>query len=158
VAAAAGLDAGLLVAGDDVLVIAERFAVERAGVEVEHAAGFGGEVRVADEDPGLVLPGLDRVVGEDPPDRGRGDRRHEAAGDGLVRQVRAAPPGQGHREFGGQLAGHRFDLGDLHGCEPGRAAGTPAVGQAGQALVGVAAAPVAHGVDVHLLPGGDLGV
>jgi hypothetical protein len=32
------------------------------------------------------------------------------------------------------------------------------VGQAGQALIGVAAAPVAHGVDVHPLPGGDLGV
>ena len=41
VAAAAGLDGGLLVAGDDVLVLAERFAVEGAGVQVQHAGGLG---------------------------------------------------------------------------------------------------------------------
>jgi hypothetical protein len=40
---------------------------------------------------GLVLPGFQRVGGQDPPDRGRGDRRDDAPVDGFGGQVRAAP-------------------------------------------------------------------
>jgi len=52
VAAAAGLDAGLLVGGDHVLVVFERDPLELAGVEVEHAGGLGPEVGGAGKDPG----------------------------------------------------------------------------------------------------------
>jgi hypothetical protein len=50
VASAAGREAGLLVAGDHVLVVAETDAVERAGVEAEYAGGFDGELRVVPGD------------------------------------------------------------------------------------------------------------
>jgi hypothetical protein len=45
-------------AGDHVLVVAERDAVERAGVEVEHPGGFDGELWVADEDQDWCCKGL----------------------------------------------------------------------------------------------------
>jgi hypothetical protein len=91
VAAGAGLDAGLLVAGDHVFVGVERDTVERAGVVAEQAGGFDGELRIADEDPGLVLPGLDRVAGQDPADGRRRDCRDDAPVDGFSGQVRASP-------------------------------------------------------------------
>ena len=63
VLADAGLDGGLLVGGDDELVGPQRRVVEAAGVEVEHPGRLGSEVGVAGEDPGPVLPGLDRIGG-----------------------------------------------------------------------------------------------
>jgi hypothetical protein len=70
VAAAACLDRGLLIGGDHVFAVAERAAVEDPRVEVQDPGGLGGEVRVADEQPGPVLPGLDRVGSQDPADGG----------------------------------------------------------------------------------------
>ena len=46
----AGLDGGLLVGGDDVLIGAQRCVVAAAGVEVEHPGCLGPEVGVAGED------------------------------------------------------------------------------------------------------------
>jgi hypothetical protein len=54
----AGLDAGLLVGAEHVLVVAERFPFPFPLVEVQDAGGLEGEVRVAGEDPRPVLPGL----------------------------------------------------------------------------------------------------
>ena len=62
VLAAPGLDRGLLVAADDVVAGMQQLAFPAAGVEVKDAAGLGGEVGVAREDPGAVLPRLDRVL------------------------------------------------------------------------------------------------
>src|ERR1700756_1675833 len=61
VEAHAGLDAGLLIRAEHVLVAAERLSVPFPLVKVEDPAGLEGEVRVAGEDPRAVLPGLDRV-------------------------------------------------------------------------------------------------
>src|SRR5664279_865028 len=58
VAATAGPDRGLLIDGDHVLVGTQRFPVPLPGVQVEHPLSLGLEVRVGDEDPGLVLPGF----------------------------------------------------------------------------------------------------
>src|SRR5262249_49490321 len=95
VAAAAGLDGGLLIGADDVVVAARRRAVPGPGVRVERPGGLYRELRVADRDPGPVLPGLERVTGEPAADGGRrgGDL---AAGGQFAGQVRAAPPRQRH--------------------------------------------------------------
>jgi hypothetical protein len=50
-AAAAGLDAGLLIGRDDELVWLQAPALEAALVQVERHAGLGGEVGSAREDP-----------------------------------------------------------------------------------------------------------
>jgi hypothetical protein len=73
VAAAAGLDGGLLVGAEDILVVAERLAGEPPLVEVEDDGCLGGEVGVAGKDPGAVLPRLDRVVLQPAPQRGGRD-------------------------------------------------------------------------------------
>src|SRR6266511_4569112 len=95
---------------------------EAAGVQVQHPAGLGAKVRVADEDPRAMLPRLDRVAGQPAADRGRRDRRGDGPGDGLAGQFRAAPHRQRYALLGGKLAGQRLDLGHLHGCEAGRPA------------------------------------
>lgn len=130
--AAAGLDGGLLVAGDDVLVLAQRDTLEPAGVQVQNTLGLDAEVRVADEDPGPVLPGLERILAQPAAHRGRGDGLGDPARGQLGGQLRARPARQRHAGLGGQLAGQRFGLGYLHGGEPGGAPGALAVGQGRQ--------------------------
>jgi hypothetical protein len=158
VAAAARLDAGLLIGGDHVLVAGERDAVPDPRVKVQDPGGLGGEVRVADEQPGPVLPGFDRVGGQDPADGGGGDRIGDAAFGHLGGQIGAAPPRQWHPGLGRQLAGQRFDLGDLDRGECRRASGPGPVGQPRHALPGVAASPQADSVDHHATTAGDLDV
>jgi hypothetical protein len=73
----------------EVLVLAQRFAIEGTGVQIQHAGGLGLEVQIADEDPGPVLPGLDRV-GLEPAAHGGGGRR-DGPGGHLAGQFRARP-------------------------------------------------------------------
>ena len=54
------LDAGLLVGGDDELVLAQRLALPVARIQVQDASGLGLEVGIAREDPAAVLPRADR--------------------------------------------------------------------------------------------------
>jgi hypothetical protein len=155
VAAAAGLDRGLLVAGDHVLVRAEGFAFVGAGVQVKDALGLGAEVRVPDEDPGPVLPGSDGVLPQPAAHGGRRDAVGDAAGGQLGGQFRARPPRQRHPGLGRELAGQGLGLGDLHGGEAGRAPAALAVGQGRQAALGKPAPPGAHRVHMHPRLDGD---
>jgi hypothetical protein len=91
-AAAAGLDGGFLVRAEHVVVLAERLAVEDAGVQVEHHGGSLREVRCARRDPGPVLPGFERVAAKPAAHGGAADRLDHAGGDRLVGQFRAGPP------------------------------------------------------------------
>ena len=77
-AAAAGLDGGLLVGGDHIIVARPTVCRPSAVVEVEHPLRLGGEVGVGDEDPRLVLPGFERVLGQPPAHRRRRDRRRRS--------------------------------------------------------------------------------
>jgi hypothetical protein len=81
------LDRGLLVAADDVVAGMQQLAFPAAGVQVEDAAGVGGEVGVAREDPGAVLPRLDRVLGQPAPDGHAGDLLADPAADRLTREL-----------------------------------------------------------------------
>ena len=112
VLADAGLDGGLLIGADDVLVSCQRGVAETAGVQVEHTRGLGSEVGVAGEDPGPVLPGFDRIGGKPAPDGGARDRGDDALVDRGSGQVRAVPACQRNAGFGGQFAGQRFDRDD----------------------------------------------
>jgi hypothetical protein len=63
-AAAAGLDGGLLVGGDHMIVVPQWFPVPFPVVEIEYPLSLGGEVGVGDEDPRPVLPGFEGVLGQ----------------------------------------------------------------------------------------------
>jgi hypothetical protein len=91
VAAAAGLDGGLLIGADDVLIGTELRCLEDPLVQVQDHPSLGGEVGVAGKDPRLVLPGLDRVLGQPAPQRRGRDVCDQAAGQQLGAQLRQAP-------------------------------------------------------------------
>ena len=106
------LQLGLLIRADHVLVRAQPPALKGAGVEVQHPAGFGGEVGVAREDPRARLPRLDRVLVQPAPDR----RRRRLGDAALDHQAMQLSPGEAReRQLVGtrQLARDRLDLGDL---------------------------------------------
>jgi hypothetical protein len=56
------LDRGLLVSADDVVAGVQALTLPVAGIEVEDRPSALREQRVAREDPGAVLPRLDRVL------------------------------------------------------------------------------------------------
>jgi len=87
------LDRGLLITADDVVAGMQQFAFPAATVEVEDTAGLDGELGIAGEDPGAVLPRPDRVFGEPAPDRHPGDLLADSARYRLVRaQTRTSAP------------------------------------------------------------------
>jgi GTPase len=69
VVAAERLQLRLLVGADHVFVRAQPTALEASLIEVEHPAGFLRKGGVADEDPGALLPRLQRIVMQPTPDR-----------------------------------------------------------------------------------------
>ena len=148
VAASQRLELGFFICADHVLVLAEIVAAPGPGVEVEDAGSLGREVRVAGEDPGSVLPGLDGIVGQPAPHRGGTDRVHDPAGDGLGCQLGTGPARQRHLGLRGQLTGHRLDLGGLHVGEHLWASRAGQISQALEPMVGEAATPLADRVDM----------
>ena len=109
VAPAAGLDGGLLVGGDDVVVVPQRLSVELAGVQVEDHPGLGLEVGVSGKDPGAVGPRADGVVVEPAPDGRPRDGRHDPPGHHLGGDVGDEQSGQGQIKGPRQLTGDRLD-------------------------------------------------
>jgi len=113
------LDAGLLVSGDDVFVLAQRLTLPAVLVQVQDAPGLGLEVRIARKDPAAVLPRPDRVLVQPTPDRAVADARHQARALSVARNVGHAEARQRQAEVGRQFASKRLDLhGQLRGERP----------------------------------------
>jgi hypothetical protein len=113
-AATPGLDRGLLVTGDHILLRSQFPALPAAVIQIQHPLGLHREVRVAGKDPRPVLPGLDRVPRQPPAHRRRRDRLRDILSHRFAGQFRTRPPGQRRPDMGGQLTGQRRDLRDLH--------------------------------------------
>ena len=73
-AALSGLDAGLLVGAEDVVLGTQRLALPRAHIEVQNRPGFVGEVGSTQKDPVLLPPRFDRIRIENLPHRATTDR------------------------------------------------------------------------------------
>jgi hypothetical protein len=71
--AAPCLNAGLFVGGDDELIGSQGLAGPVAGIQIKDAAGLGGELRVAWEDPAAVIPGPNGILMKPAPDRAAGN-------------------------------------------------------------------------------------
>ena len=155
VAAAAGLDGGPGVEGQQPVTGPQWLVAVKPLVQVEDDVRLGFEVRSAGADPGPVLPGLDRVLGQDPQD---GRRRDEAAGRQLGGQFGAGPPGQRHPGGGGQLAGQCDHRGPLRRADPPRPPGSGQVIQPVQAPGGKPASPPSGSIDADSHLRGDAGV
>lgn len=112
VAAAPGLDAGLLVGADHELLGAQRLAVEGPGVEIQRHGCLGREIRVTREDPHTVEPRPDGIGMKHPPDCGRRDGSYHRPADHFPGQLSATPPRRRNPSGGWQLTGQLFDLRD----------------------------------------------
>jgi hypothetical protein len=143
VAAAARLDGGLLVGTDHIGVRLQLLVLKDPVVQVQDHPGLGGEVGVAREDPGAVLPRLDRVLGQPAPQRRGRDVVDQAGGQDLGAQLGEAPPAKRYPAGGGQLAGDRLARGDHPGRKGAWAAGPLAVTQTFHALLEEPLAPLA---------------
>ena len=73
-----GLNAGLLIGRDDKFICLEWLPLPLTLVEVQHPASFGGEIRVARENPAAMLPGANRVFMQPPPQGGSAQLCHQA--------------------------------------------------------------------------------
>src|SRR5215216_548497 len=109
-AAATGLDGGLLVGAENVFFRSERLTLPPALVEVQHQRGFMREVGVAGEDPGAMVEGPDGIFGEPSPDGSAGDMRYDASGDRLPGYLLCAPTAQGHSRGSRKLTGDGLHL------------------------------------------------
>ena len=98
------------------------------------------------EDPGVVPPRLDGILGQPAAQRRGRDRLDQPAADDLSPQLLKAPPADrnatGHRQF----TGDRLDLGHDGRREHPRPAGPLAIPESVHPLSGVALAPLGGGV------------
>ena len=122
--AASSLDAGLFVGGDDEIVLSKRLTIPGAAIQVENAAGLGGEVWVARKDPSAVIPRANGVLMEPAPDRAAGDGGDQAGLTDLASDVRRIPMRKRKAVGGRQFTGESLDLhhqfwGEKNGGDPG---------------------------------------
>ena len=73
VAADAGLDAGLLVGAEDVVLGAKALALPSAGIQVQNGAGLLSEMGITRKDPVLVSPRFEGIRLQNPPHRAATD-------------------------------------------------------------------------------------
>ena len=76
--AAAGLNAGLLIGGDDELILLEGTALPLARIQVQHATGLGSEIWIARKYPTAVIPRPNRIFMEPSPQSAATHRRDQA--------------------------------------------------------------------------------
>jgi hypothetical protein len=74
-----GLNAGLLVSAENVIVCPQRCTFPTALIKIEDAASLAGKLWVAWKDPGAMMPGPQRVLAEPTPEGGATDLRDDAA-------------------------------------------------------------------------------
>jgi len=110
--APAGLNAGLFIRGDHEFIILQRLVSPLAGIEIQHAAGLGGKVRVTGEDPTAVIPGPDGVMMQPAPQRAAADRGDQTALLNLLHQVAGTPARKRSTVLGRKFAPQGFNLHD----------------------------------------------
>ena len=110
--APAGLNAGLFIRGDHEFIILQRLVSPLAGIEIQHAAGLAGKVRVTGEDPTAVIPGPNGVMMQPAPQRAAADRGDQTALLNLLHQVAGTPAGERSTVLGGQFARQGSNLHD----------------------------------------------
>lgn len=96
------LDTRFLVGGKNEVILVDWRALPRAGVQIQHSSGFKGEVGIAGENPGPVLPGFQRVSPEPSAHGGCRDLLDGPPQAGLFGQLWATPAGQWYSSVGGQ--------------------------------------------------------
>jgi hypothetical protein len=90
----AGLDTGLFIGTDDVILGAQRFPLPVPSIQIQHAPCFFDKLGVSGKNPILVLPRFDGIGIEYAPDCAGTDRLAQRP-TGLCSDVRRREPTQG---------------------------------------------------------------
>ncbi len=130
---AAGLNTGLFVCADDVIIATQWSALPEALVKIEDGSGFAGKARIAREDPASMLPGAKGIAAEPSPQSGATDLSDQALRDDVLADFLNREPGQWEPEAMRKLTGERLNLNDETGGKSGRYARLEAAPQ-GQAI------------------------
>src|SRR6516164_3914845 len=116
---ASRLNAGFFIRADDELRTMQRFALPNAGVEIEDAPGFAGEIGIAWKDPAAVLPRTKGIGTQPTPERGAANMGNDALSHGLLANI---SPGQARKrqpQAMGKLTSESFYLHDDAGGKRG---------------------------------------
>ena len=130
---AAGLNTGLFVCADDVLIGTQWNALPDTLVKIENGSGFCGKVRIAGKDPASMFPGAKSIAAEPAPQSSTADLSDQALGNNVLADFLHREPRQGEPEGVRKLAGECLNLNDETGGKSGPYARLEAAPQ-GQAI------------------------
>ena len=115
---AAGLNTGLFVCADDVIIGTQWNALPDALIKIENGPGFAGKVRIAGEDPASMFPGA-KGAAEPSPQSGATVLSNQALGNNVLADFLDREPGQWEPEGMRKLAGECLNLNDETGWKSG---------------------------------------
>ena len=116
---AAGLNTGLFVCADDVIIGTQWSALPDTLVKTEDGSGFAGKVWIAGEDPASMLPGAKGIAAEPAPQSSAADLSDQALRNNVLADFLDREPGQWEPEAMRKLAGERLNLNDETGGKSG---------------------------------------
>ena len=117
--APSGLNAGLFVGGNNIVIRTQRGAFPNTFVKIEDRPGFIGEVGIAREDPGSMLPRAEGIAAEPAPQCSAADLRDQALRNNMPPDLLDREPGQRKPESVRKLAGECLNLNDEAGGKSG---------------------------------------
>jgi len=129
----AGLNTGLLVCADDVIIGTQWSARPDALIKIEDGAGFTGKVRIAGEVPASMFLGAKGIAAEPTPQSSAADLSDQALRYNVLADFLNREPRQWEPEGMRKLAGERLNLNDETGGKSGPYARLEAAPQ-GQAI------------------------
>ena len=130
---ATGLNAGLFVGRDDVVIGAQWSAFPNTLVKIEDGSGFGGKVGIARKDPASMLPGAKGIAAEPAPQSSAADLSDEALRNNVLADFLNGEARQWKSEGVRKFAGECLNLDDETGGKSGLYARLEAAPQ-GQAI------------------------
>lgn len=105
-----GLDTGLLVGTDDVVIRSQRNSLEKSEIEVQDTSGFFRKKRVPREQPAPMRPWLYSVGAEITPNRGYADGHQNPSKHCFSDNVGATQARKGESLSPGELTGESLDF------------------------------------------------
>jgi hypothetical protein len=130
---AAGLNTGLFVCADDVIIGTQWCALPDTLVKIEDESGFCSKVRIAGEDPASMFPGPKGITAEPAPQSSAADLSDQALGNNVLADFLNREPRQWEPQGVRKLASECLNLNDETGGKSGPYAHLEAAPQ-GQAI------------------------
>jgi hypothetical protein len=115
----AGLNTGLFVCAEDVIICTQWSALPDTLVKIEDRSGFCGKVWIAWKDPTSMFPGAKGIAAEPAPQSSTADLSDQALGNNVLADFLHREPRQGEPEGVRKLAGEGLNLNDETGGKSG---------------------------------------